>query len=339
MAQALDYAVSVCDPREEYSAEWDVPGAPLVAGMPDDVVTAMAPDPHSAIVALTHDPKLDDMACWRRSSRRPLRGRAGLAGQQHRKARLLEYFDLSEAEVGRLHGPVGLPIGSRTPPEIAVSILAEMTAVKNGVSVARPEPASPASAGCGWAEAWADRRPAAGGRAGAALWPTSCCTAGRRHAGGGAGRPRLKAACPTASPCCAPSRPSWPACWRRKGWARCAAPRPARHGPQPGGRGGGQPRCRRLAGGAGDMPFIQPQTLRQVARALEAGASLAAPWLNGQRGHPVGLPRAGAPSCWPSPAMPVRGTSSAGIQAMVRIETTDPGVLRDVDTPGDLAGP
>ncbi len=62
MAQALDYAVSVCDPREEYATEWDVAGAPLLAGMPDDVVTAMQPDPHSAIVALTHDPKLDDMA-------------------------------------------------------------------------------------------------------------------------------------------------------------------------------------------------------------------------------------------------------------------------------------
>ena len=62
MAQALDYAVSVCDPREEYSTEWDLPGAPLVAGMPDDVVLEMLPDPHTAIVALTHDPKLDDMA-------------------------------------------------------------------------------------------------------------------------------------------------------------------------------------------------------------------------------------------------------------------------------------
>ncbi|HQX07511.1 MAG TPA: XdhC family protein [Zoogloea sp.] len=151
MAQALDYAVTVCDPREAYSVEWDVPGAPLVAGMPDDVVMAMAPDPHSAIVALTHDPKLDDMALLEalKSPAFYVGALGSRVNNTARKARLLEYFDLSEDEVGRLHGPVGLHIGSRTPPEIAVSILAEMTAVKNGVSVARPEPASPASAGCG----------------------------------------------------------------------------------------------------------------------------------------------------------------------------------------------
>lgn len=151
MAQALDYAVTICDPREEYSVEWDVPGAPLVAGMPDDVVIAMAPDPHSAIVALTHDPKLDDMALLEalKSPAFYVGALGSRVNNAARKARLLEYFDLSEDEVGRLHGPVGLHIGSRTPPEIAVSILAEMTAVKNGVSVARPEPANPASAGCG----------------------------------------------------------------------------------------------------------------------------------------------------------------------------------------------
>ena len=151
MAQALDYAVTICDPREEYSVEWDVPGAPLVAGMPDDVVMAMAPDPHSAIVALTHDPKLDDMALLEalKSPAFYVGALGSRVNNATRKARLLEYFDLSEDEVGRLHGPVGLHIGSRTPPEIAVSILAEMTAVKNGVSVARPEPANPASAGCG----------------------------------------------------------------------------------------------------------------------------------------------------------------------------------------------
>ena len=152
MAQALDYAVSVCDPREEYAREWDVPGVPWVAGMPDDAVLAMNPDPHSAIVALTHDPKLDDMALLE-ALKSPAFYVGALGSRSNnaaRKARLLRYFDLSDAEVARLHGPVGIPIGSRTPPEIAVSILAGLTAVKNGVAFPLAvTDAPPASAGCG----------------------------------------------------------------------------------------------------------------------------------------------------------------------------------------------
>lgn len=154
MAQALDYAVSVCDPREEYAVEWDVPGAPLVAGMPDDAVLAMGPDPHTAIVALTHDPRLDDMVLLEalKSPAFYVGALGSRVNNAARKARLLEYFDLSAEEVARLHGPVGMYIGSRTPPEIAVSILAEMTAVKNGVNASRGSPAhsaNPAGSGCG----------------------------------------------------------------------------------------------------------------------------------------------------------------------------------------------
>lgn len=135
MAQALGYRVLVCDPREEFAGEWDVPGAERVPGMPDDVVNELALDPRSAVVALTHDPKLDDMALLE-ALKSPAFYVGALGSQLNndkRRARLLEYFDLTAAEVARLHGPVGLPIGSRTPPEIAVSILAEMTAVKNSV--------------------------------------------------------------------------------------------------------------------------------------------------------------------------------------------------------------
>lgn len=132
MAQALDYQVSVCDPRIEYSTEWQVPGAPWVAGMPDDVVLAMSPDPRTAIVALTHDPRLDDMALLEalKSPAFYVGALGSRANNSRRKERLHQYFDLSLDEVERLHGPVGLSIGSKTPPEIAVSILAEMTAVK-----------------------------------------------------------------------------------------------------------------------------------------------------------------------------------------------------------------
>lgn len=134
MAQALDYRVYICDPRREYAEAWNVAGTTLVPGMPDDAVITLGLDPHSAVVALTHDPKLDDMVLLE-----ALKSPAfyvGALGSRHnndrRRERLLQYFDLSQAEVERLHGPVGLPIGSRTPPEIALSILAEMTAVKNG---------------------------------------------------------------------------------------------------------------------------------------------------------------------------------------------------------------
>jgi xanthine dehydrogenase accessory factor len=134
MALALDYAVSVCDPRKSYYAAWDVAGAPWVPGFPDDQVLAMVPDEGTAIVALTHDPKLDDMALLEALTTPAFY--VGALGSKltsdRRRERLLSYFDLTEAQVRRLRGPVGLPIGSRTPPEITVSILAEMTAAKYG---------------------------------------------------------------------------------------------------------------------------------------------------------------------------------------------------------------
>ncbi len=146
MAQALDYQVLICDPRAEYSAAWDVAGAALVAGMPDNAVMDLGLDPRSAVVALTHDPKLDDMALLEalKSPAFYVGAIGSHANSAKRRARLLQHFDLSEAEVARLHGPVGLAIGSRTPPEIAVSILADMTAAKNG---ARARTAQEAAAG------------------------------------------------------------------------------------------------------------------------------------------------------------------------------------------------
>ncbi len=134
MAQALGYRVHICDPRSEYADGWDVPGTERIAAMPDDAVTELGLDPRSAVVALTHDPKLDDMALLEalKSPAFYVGALGSQANNSKRRERLLQYFDLSLAEVDRLHGPVGLPIGSRTPPEIAVSILAEMTAVKNG---------------------------------------------------------------------------------------------------------------------------------------------------------------------------------------------------------------
>ena len=139
MAQALDYQVIVCDPREEYTAQWQADGSTLTTAMPDDAVIELKPDAHTAVVALTHDPKLDDLALME-----ALRGDAFYVGaigsrknQEKRRERLLE-FDVTPAQVDRLHGPVGLKNGARTPPEIAVAILAEMTAVRYGYRI--PEP-------------------------------------------------------------------------------------------------------------------------------------------------------------------------------------------------------
>jgi len=140
MALALDYGVIVCDPRDEYP--FDVPGVRLTREMPDDAVTAFAPDGHSAIIALTHDPKLDDLALMEalKSPAFYVGAIGSRVNQAKRRARLAEHFGLSEAELARLHGPVGLAIGARTPPEIALSILAEMTAERYGAQAAQGEP-------------------------------------------------------------------------------------------------------------------------------------------------------------------------------------------------------
>ena len=150
MAQGLDYQVTICDPREEYAEGWNVPGSDLKRGMPDDVVTEMNLDGHSAVVTLTHDPKLDDMALLE-ALKSPAFYVGAIGSRKNNEARRkrLAEFDLSQDEITRLHGPVGLKIGSKTPPEIAIAILAEMTAIRNGVKVPEfSEPAKATVAGC-----------------------------------------------------------------------------------------------------------------------------------------------------------------------------------------------
>ena len=150
MAQALDYHVTVCDPREEYADTWDLAGVTLTRGMPDDVVLEMNIDAHSAVVTLTHDPKLDDMALLE-ALKSPAFYIGAIGSKKNNDARRLRLadFDLSQREIDRLHGPVGLKIGSKTPPEIAVAILAEMTAIKNGVQLkGLVEPPKQTTQGC-----------------------------------------------------------------------------------------------------------------------------------------------------------------------------------------------
>jgi xanthine dehydrogenase accessory factor len=136
IAVGLDYQVTVCDPREEYTEEWSIPGTKIVRTMPDDTVIDMKLDERCAVIALTHDPKLDDLALME-ALKTPAFYVGALGSRRNNQARRerLKEFDLNETELARLHGPVGIYIGSRTPPEIAVSILAEVTAAKNGVSL------------------------------------------------------------------------------------------------------------------------------------------------------------------------------------------------------------
>jgi xanthine dehydrogenase accessory factor len=135
-ALGLGFDVTVCDPRVEYTAGWSLPGVTLVRDMPDDAVLQMQPDERTAIVALTHDPKLDDLALMEAlmSPAFYVGALGSRVNNTRRRERLQEHFGIGDEAIARLHGPAGLYIGSRTPPEIALSILAEVVAIKNGVA-------------------------------------------------------------------------------------------------------------------------------------------------------------------------------------------------------------
>jgi xanthine dehydrogenase accessory factor len=139
MALFSGFAVTVCDPREEYRGAWSVPGTTVLSDMPDDVVAAFRPDRRSCVVALTHDPKLDDLALLE-----ALKTDAFYVGaigsrrnNEARRERMVEHFDQTTESLARLRGPIGIYIGSKTPPEIAVSVMAEILAAKNGVVLPR----------------------------------------------------------------------------------------------------------------------------------------------------------------------------------------------------------
>lgn len=132
IALMLNYKVTVCDPREEYRSGWDMKDVNLVHTMPDDMVREVAISPRSIVVTLSHDPKLDDMALMEALTLDMFY--VGALGSRRsndqRRERLLE-LGVTPEQLSRLHGPVGIDIGSHTPPEIAVSIMAEITAARN----------------------------------------------------------------------------------------------------------------------------------------------------------------------------------------------------------------
>ena len=146
MALFCGFAVTVCDPREEYSGAWGVAGVTLTREMPDDVVQSFRPDARSCVVALTHDPKLDDLALLEalQSDAFYVGAIGSRRNNRARHARMIEHFGHTEASLAQLRGPIGIYIGSKMPSEIAVSVMAEILAVKNRVPLPRDLEVGPA---------------------------------------------------------------------------------------------------------------------------------------------------------------------------------------------------
>ncbi len=133
MALALDYDVTLCDPRPAYLENWHLPEVETVSDMPDDVVRERFSNPYSGIVALAHDPRVDDMALMEALKTEAFYiGAMGSDRTSAARRERLPELGLSEQEIARLHAPIGYPIGSKTPAEIAIAIMAEITAVRHG---------------------------------------------------------------------------------------------------------------------------------------------------------------------------------------------------------------
>ena len=132
MALALGYRVVVCDPRQERLDGFEAPaGVRKIRDMPDDAVRAHAADRYSAVVALNHDPRIDDMGMMEALKTDAFYvGAMGSTRTSAKRRERLLALDVAPAELARLRAPIGLPIGSKTPPEIAVAVVAEITAVR-----------------------------------------------------------------------------------------------------------------------------------------------------------------------------------------------------------------
>lgn len=133
MAQLAGFAVTIVDPRRAFATPERFPGLELVVRWPDEALRALAPDARTAVVTLTHDPKLDDPALEVALATPAFY--LGCLGSRKTHATRLERLraaGFAEDALGRLHGPVGLAIGARSPAEIAVSILAQIVAALRG---------------------------------------------------------------------------------------------------------------------------------------------------------------------------------------------------------------
>ena len=128
MGALSGYDVTVVDPRTSFASEERFPDVHLVTDWPDEALAAFAPDARTAIVTLTHDPKLDDPAL-QGALRSPAFYIGALGSKKTHAARTARLTEagFSDNEIARIHGPVGLSIGAKSPAEIAISIMAEIT--------------------------------------------------------------------------------------------------------------------------------------------------------------------------------------------------------------------
>ena len=138
LAAQLEYSIEVCDPRTEYRDAWSLTEFSVIGEFPDDYIANSNCDDHTAIVALTHDPKVDDLAMME-----ALKTRAfyiGALGSSRttkgRAERLMEHFGASVEDIARINGPIGIDLNTRKPQEIALAVMVEITAARNGIEIA-----------------------------------------------------------------------------------------------------------------------------------------------------------------------------------------------------------
>jgi xanthine dehydrogenase accessory factor len=128
IAQQLGYDVTVIDPRGAFATGARFPGIQLHAEWPDEVIPRIGLDPRTALIALTHDPKIDDPSLdLALRSEAFYIGALGSKKTQSSRAQRLKDAGFPDEQLARIHGPIGLNIGAKGAPEIAVSIMAEMT--------------------------------------------------------------------------------------------------------------------------------------------------------------------------------------------------------------------
>ncbi len=134
MALALGYNVTLCDPRPKYLDNWHVDGVKTTSRLPDDVVRERFSNPYSGIIALAHDPRVDDMALMEALKTDAFYiGAMGSERTSAARRKRLPELGLTKREIGVLRAPIGLQIQSKTPAEIAISVMAQVTMVRNGV--------------------------------------------------------------------------------------------------------------------------------------------------------------------------------------------------------------